>query len=96
MTSTLVQVPPDRLKGAMAVRDLDVQALAKEADLSAKTVCSILGGRAVSLRTAGKVYRSLADIAVLGEPVTHNRTRPLRRLRVHHVSRRLRVATITP
>ena len=87
-----MDVPPDWLKGAMAVRGLDVPALAKAADLSAKTVYSILGGRAVSLRTAGKIYRALAKIAVLGEPVTHNRTRPLRRLRVHHVRRRLRVA----
>ena len=94
MTSTLMHVPPDWLKGAMAVRGLDVPALARAADLSAKTVYSILGGRTVSVRTAGKVYRAIAGLAPLGEPVTHNRTRPIRRRpRVRHVTtRRLRVA----
>jgi hypothetical protein len=50
-TSTLTNPDPERLKTFMAVRGLDVPALAKAADLSAKTLYSILGGRAVSLRS---------------------------------------------
>ena len=44
---------PDWLKESMVERGLDVRALAEAAGVSQKTIYSILGGRAVSLATAG-------------------------------------------
>jgi plasmid maintenance system antidote protein VapI len=58
-TATQVQMAVDWLKESMVERGLDVRALAEAAGVSPKTIYSILGGRAVGLGTAGRVYRAL-------------------------------------
>jgi len=58
--STLVHtINTGRLKELMAERGLDVTTLARQADITPRTLYTLLQGYPVSLATAGKVYRAL-------------------------------------
>ena len=84
--ATQVRMDADWLKEAMVERGLDVSALSESAGVSQKTMYSILGGRAVRLVTAGKVYRALDGSVPFGEGSKRGFLEPAR-----HPAQRLRV-----
>jgi hypothetical protein len=86
--ATQVHMAPDWLKESMVERGLDVTALAAAAGVSQKTIYSILGGRAVSLGTAGKVYRALNGSVAFAEGGKRGFLEPAR-----HATGRLRVVS---
>jgi plasmid maintenance system antidote protein VapI len=86
--ATQVHMGPDWLKESMVERGLDVTALAEAAGVSQKTVYSILGCRAVSLGTAGKVYRALDGNVAFTEESRRGFLEPAR-----HPTQRLRVVS---
>lgn len=57
--ATQVQLISDWVRELMIERGLDVHALAEAAELSDKTIYTVLHGNPVSLRTAGQIYRAL-------------------------------------
>jgi len=85
--TTQVHMAADWLKESMVERGLDVGALAEAAGVSPKTIYSILGGRAVSLGTAGRVYRALDGGVAFAEGGKRGFLEPTR-----DATRRLRVA----
>ncbi len=86
--AVLVQMAADWLKESMVERGLDVPALAEAAGVSQKTIYSILGGRAVRLVTAGKVYRALDRSVAFAEESRRGFLEPAR-----HPTQRLRVVS---
>jgi transcriptional regulator with XRE-family HTH domain len=86
--ATQVHMDAEWLKESMVERGLDVRALAEAAGVSQKTIYSILGGRAVSLGTAGKVYRALDRGLAFAEGGKRGFLEPAR-----HATRGLRVVS---
>jgi predicted transcriptional regulator len=84
--ATVVHIATHGLKESMVERGLDVTALAEAAGVSQKTIYSILGGRAVRLVTAGKVYRALDGNVAFAEESRRGFLEPAR-----HPTQRLRV-----